>query len=113
MNAPIPTIPLDARLTVNAASLPLRKAQRAAAALLDAPAKHASRVPAMAPCSTLLAAVSALSADDRERFARWLHRLGGSRQGAASAILALRQAPSGHASASQARRPGTRPRVAA
>lgn len=69
------------------AGLALRLAQRAAAALLDArddlPAlARAQRSQALRRC------LSALSADDRVRFARWLALLRASRQGLATRLVA-------------------------
>ena len=70
------------------AGLALRLAQRAFSALIDAcddamPLARAQRGQA------LQRALSALSADDRDRFARWLALLRASRQGLAPQWIAL------------------------
>jgi len=69
------------------ASLALRLAQRASAALIDAHAElpalaRAQRIQALRRC------LSALSADDRERCSRWLALLRNSRQGLAPELVA-------------------------
>ena len=74
------------------AGLALRLAQRAFSALIDAcddamPLARAQRGQA------LQRALSALSADDRDRFARWLALLRASRQGVAPQVIAWIASP--------------------
>lgn len=73
------------------AGLALRLAQRAFSALIYA----CDASPTLARAQrgqALRRALSALSADDRDRFARWLALLRGSRQGVAPQLIALTQA---------------------